>query len=112
VLQNLIGNALTHAPNSRIRVRVDATAEAATVSVEDEGPGIPADQLPLLFDRFYRGAGSGAGGLGLGLYISRMLVEAHGGEIWAESGVGKGSSFHVRLPWRPLHAPPATDPLA
>ena len=68
-------------------------------SVADRGPGIPAEVLPHLFERFYRGQPTtGAAGLGLGLYIARMLVEAHGGRIWAASEPGVGSTFTVALP--------------
>ena len=71
----------------------------ARLSVADQGSGIPADALPHLFERFYRGQHAAAeAGLGLGLYISRMLVEAHGGRIWAVSEPGAGSTFTVALP--------------
>jgi signal transduction histidine kinase len=70
------------------------------VSVTDHGPGIPPADLPKLFERYYRtGAARGAReGLGLGLYITRMLVEAHGGRIWAESELSRGSVFSFTLP--------------
>ena len=69
----------------------------ALVSVQDSGPGIDPEHVPHLFDRFYR-ASTRSSGLGLGLYISRILVEAHGGRIWAESQPGQGSTFTVALP--------------
>jgi signal transduction histidine kinase len=66
----------------------------------DHGVGIAADVLPRLFERFYQGQEPGvSSGLGLGLYIARMLVEAHGGRIWAESQPGQGSTFTVSLPF-------------
>ena len=70
------------------------------VSVQDSGPGIDPDHLPHLFDRFYR-ATTRSSGLGLGLYISRILVEAHGGRIWVESRPGQGSTYSIGLPLHP-----------
>ena len=100
VLDNLIGNAIKYsAPHSEIVVRTERVESEARVSVSDRGDGIPADALPSLFDRFYRGNNrSGEAGLGLGLYITRMLVEAHGGRIWASSQEGVGSTFTAALP--------------
>ena len=69
------------------------------IAVSDQGQGIPANMLPHLFELFYRvEQGRKADGIGLGLYITKMLVEAHGGRIWAESEVGKGSNFSFTLP--------------
>jgi PAS domain S-box-containing protein len=102
VLQNLLANAMKYAPDGgAIVVRVEELECEARVSVTDEGPGIAPDALPNLFGRFFRTAearASGAEGLGLGLYISRTLVEAHGGRIWAESTPGQGSTFTFALP--------------
>ena len=100
VFDNLLGNAAKYSrAGGEITIRVEATDSDARVSVSDEGGGISAEVLPLLFDRYYRGArGETAAGLGIGLYISRMLVEAHGGRIWAESAPGRGSTFTVALP--------------
>ena len=78
--------------------RVEKTVE---VAVSDTGYGISPEQLPYIFDRFYRVDPSRArttGGSGIGLTISKRLVEAHGGRIWAESEVGKGSVFTFTLP--------------
>ena len=98
VLENLIGNALKHgAEEGEVVVRVEEQEGEALVSVQDSGPGIDPEHLPHLFDRFYR-ANTGSSGLGLGLYISRILVEAHGGRIWVESRPGHGSTFTVALP--------------
>jgi PAS domain S-box-containing protein len=100
VLDNLLGNAVKYAPDGgEILVTVEAAGGQAYLRVADQGPGIPADVLPHLFERFYRGNHTaGEAGLGLGLYISRMLVEAHGGRIWAVSALGAGSTFTVMLP--------------
>ena len=76
-------------------------ANALIMSVQDEGPGIPADDLPRLFDKFYRGSRRSVSrheGPGMGLAISRGIVEAHGGKIWVESSSGIGSTFFFSVP--------------
>jgi signal transduction histidine kinase len=107
VLTNLLLNAAKFAPRgTEIVVRVSRRGDEAVVEVTDQGPGIPSEQLPRLFQRFYRSSGGGQGeGLGLGLYIAKGLVEAHGGRIWAESPAkapnglpGRGSTFGFALP--------------
>src|SRR3712207_1368720 len=100
VLDNLIGNAIKYSPQGgEISVQVEATAREGRVRIVDRGVGIAADVLPRLFERFYQGQEPGvSSGLGLGLYIARMLVEAHGGRIWAESEAGQGSTFTISLP--------------
>ena len=101
ILTNLWSNALKYsAPGTR--VTVDARVEDGWVvtSVTDRGPGIPPEELPRLFERYFRGATGRERGEGveLGLYITRRLVEAHGGRIWVESQVGVGSTFSFTLP--------------
>jgi PAS domain S-box-containing protein len=101
VVLNLLTNAVKYSPNGgSIRVRVEPLDGHARLSVSDSGIGIPEDALGRLFSRFYRVESTLAGGegLGLGLYISRSLVEAHGGQIVAESTVGVGSTFTITLP--------------
>ena len=100
VVDNLLANAVKYSPRGGdVMVRVETAAEQARLAVADRGPGIPADALPHLFERFYRGQHApGATGLGLGLYIARMIVEAHGGRIWAFSEPGNGSVFTFALP--------------
>jgi two-component system, OmpR family, sensor histidine kinase VicK len=101
VVENLLGNALKHGgEEGEVVVRVEERATEALISVQDFGPGIDPEHMPHLFDRFYR-ANTRSSGLGLGLYISRILVEAHGGRIWAESQPGQGSTFTVVLPRHP-----------
>jgi len=100
VLTNLISNALRHtSENGRISVVASAQGDAIVVAVSDSGRGIPAEDLPRIFDRFYKGHGSR--GSGLGLTIARNLVTAHGGEIRAESEEGKGTTMTVTLPLQP-----------
>jgi signal transduction histidine kinase len=108
VVQNLAGNALRYAAaGSTIRVDARREADEVVVSIADRGPGVAPDDLPRIFDRFFRGAQRGKSeGLGLGLYISRLIVAAHGGRIWCESTVGEGSTFRFALP---LHAGAAAD---
>jgi PAS domain S-box-containing protein len=103
VLDNLLGNAIKYSPAERpVLVAIEADKLEARLSVADQGPGIPADVLPHLFERFYRGQHpTGEPGLGLGLYISRMLVEALGGQLTVASVPGKGSTFTVALPLAP-----------
>ncbi len=101
VLVNLITNALKYSPpDAPVVIRVGRLDGDALISVTDQGMGIPLEDLHRLFERFYRAkAGKQrAEGLGLGLYITRLIVEAHGGRIWAESQVGKGSTFFFTLP--------------
>lgn len=101
VLSNLVENAFKYGSKEfEVVIRVEDDEEEARVIVADRGPGIAAEQLPQLFDRFYRADTTGVGGLGLGLYISRMLIEAHGGRIWVDSEVGEGSTFTFALPKR------------
>jgi signal transduction histidine kinase len=68
------------------------------VQVRDDGPGIPEDDLPQVFDRFWRAGNAKQEGTGLGLYIAKGVVSAHGGRIWAESTLGIGSTFSFSLP--------------
>ena len=105
VLLNFLTNAHEYSPE-RASIRVSARQNDANVevSVKDDGPGIPSEQLEHIFERFTRGdAGltQRVGGSGLGLAISKSLVELHGGTIGAESEPGKGSTFYVRLPEAP-----------
>jgi signal transduction histidine kinase len=109
VIANLLSNALKYSSDaSAVTIGVDEQDGAVHLSVRDEGIGVAADEMPRLFRRYGRADGavaSGVDGLGLGLYLSKGIVEAHGGHIWAESaGVGQGTTFHVILPRTPLPA--------
>lgn len=101
VLANLLTNALRHTSSGgRVRVTARRSGDEVVVTVADTGEGIDPEDLPHVFDRFYRGRKERPEhlGLGLGLGIAKALVEAHGGRIWAESEKGKGASFHFAIP--------------
>ena len=102
VLGNLLNNALQHTPKGgEIKLGANAEAGNAKLWVSDSGPGIPPEELPQVFDRFYRGDRSrkreGAGS-GLGLAIARSLVQAHGGSLRVESEADNGATFTLALP--------------
>lgn len=101
ILGNLLSNALKFTPEGGV-IDVHAHRDGSSVrfTVIDTGPGIPADELPHLFDRFYQTRGNPvkSKGLGLGLSICKGLVEAHGGRIWVESLPGMGAGFNFTLP--------------
>jgi signal transduction histidine kinase len=102
VLQNLVANAIAYAPpGGEVTIRVEDPGAEARVSVTDQGAGIPAEELPSLFEPFVRGEAGARSrrGLGLGLHVSKLIIEAHGGDIGATSpGAGKGSTFYFTLP--------------
>ena len=112
VVNNLLANALKFAPpGSLVKVELEAPAERrvvrgwrraredgrAVVRVEDQGPGVPADQQKRIFDKFHRGSRKGSHGFGLGLAISREIVEAHGGRLFIERSSTEGTVFGVEL---------------
>ena len=101
VLTNLLDNALKSAPASPIDVRVDLAAGEARVSVSDQGPGMSEAELSRVFDKFVRGRTSTPAGTGLGLYISKQIVDAHGGRIEATSAEGHGATVSFTLPLVP-----------
>lgn len=112
VFRNLLGNAVKYSPHGgEIVVQIRRQAGEVLVAIRDQGLGIEAAALPHLFERFYRANETAAGiqGVGLGLYITKELVEVHGGRIWVESaGPGHGSTFSFTLPY----AVPAGAPVA
>ena len=105
VLDNLLSNALKFSPEGGIvkaLMRPELKAGVLEVAVSDMGPGIPADELPHIFERFYQGSNKSkhsTPGSGLGLALAKKVVEAHGGRIWIESEVKKGTTvrFILRL---------------
>ena len=100
ILVNILSNALKYSnPGTPVHLRAWLNDEEVVVAVSDQGRGIAADEIPNLFERFDLATGMRkAEGVGLGLDITRVLVEAHGGRIWVESEVGKGSTFFFTLP--------------
>ena len=103
VLANLLDNARKNAPSEiPIEVTLEQTENVARLIVEDHGPGIDPDQLERIFDKFVRGRAGAVTGTGLGLYISRRIVDAHEGRIWAESRPGESTRFIVELPCQTL----------
>lgn len=102
VFSNLIDNSIKYGrPKSKVRLTARVISGWAVITIEDEGQGIPADELPHIFDRFYRGKRSRDvvwQGSGLGLAISKALVELHNGHIQVDSRVGKGTCFTISLP--------------
>jgi signal transduction histidine kinase len=97
-----VDNALKYSPSGgEITVTLKTYPRKVEFSVHDQGVGIPEDHLALIFEKFHRvdnRATREIGGTGLGLYVSKSIIEAHGGTIWAESSPGEGSTFHFTLP--------------
>jgi signal transduction histidine kinase len=103
IMDNLLGNALKFTPpGGRITVDVVRLQKEVQISVADTGPGIPGDALPRIFEPYWQ-VQKTRSGMGLGLFIARTLVQAHGGRMWVESTVGRGTTFHFTLPF-PLAA--------
>ncbi len=106
ILTNLINNAIKYSPKGgtvTVRGKMEDD-DKVLISVSDQGVGIPEEHLPKVFDRFHRVDNRDTrevGGTGIGLFLVKHLVEAHGGEIWVESEIGKGSTFHFWLPTNP-----------
>jgi PAS domain S-box-containing protein len=98
VLANLVVNAIRYTKQGEIRISAEPRGHYVAVSVSDTGGGIPAEYLPHIFDKFVQVPGAATGGAGLGLAISRLIVEAHGGQISVQSELGHGSTFTFTLP--------------
>lgn len=101
VLINLLTNAIKYSPKAnKVEVFLSNTKDQVTIGVKDYGLGIAADKLSQIFSRFFRIEGNdpGISGLGIGLYLTSQIVDRHNGKIWAESELGKGSTFWVTLP--------------
>jgi two-component system sensor histidine kinase KdpD len=99
VLTNLLLNAVAHTPaETSIQVRASAQDGMLTISVLDDGPGLPRHALPFIFDKFYRAPSARTGGTGLGLAIVKGLVEAQGGHVEAANRPEGGAAFRIRLP--------------
>ena len=109
VLSNLVGNAIKFTKaGGRIDIVVERIDHEVRFAVIDTGPGIAPDKLPAVFERFWQVAKADrlGLGLGLGLYISKSIVEEHGGSIWVDSRVGEGSTFYFTLPAAAPERPP------
>ena len=99
VFANLIMNAIKFSSRGdTIRLHRELKGNELQFAVTDTGPGIPSDMLEAVFDRFWQVGKNDRRGLGLGLYISKCIVEAHGGTIWVESTIGVGSTFFFTIP--------------
>jgi PAS domain S-box-containing protein len=99
VISNIVGNALKFTPrDGAIALRARLSGEMVEIAVADTGMGIPAEHLPHIFDRFWQADRRKMAGAGLGLAIAKGIVEAHGGRIWVESEVGRGTTFHFTIP--------------
>jgi len=100
VVTNLLDNALKFtSPGGTVRLRGEASGDVCHVTVADDGAGIPADELPHIFDRFWHVLrGAKKRGTGLGLTISKEIVERHGGQLKVTSAVGKGTTFTFSIP--------------
>jgi len=115
VFANLIGNALKYSPG-KATVTIgggrDPNQDMIRFTVTDSGPGIPKAEQPFIFNKYYRvkGVRERTDGVGLGLSIARHIVEAHGGRIWVESEVGRGTQFTFTLPMaaRPIETESVT----
>ena len=107
VLANLVSNAIKFTPPSgKIVLRVEAQEGGVLFSVRDTGTGIPPDKLEMIFERFWQVGQNDRRGLGLGLYISKCIVQGHGGRIWAECAPGSGATLFFTLPALPKEPRP------
>jgi len=109
VFENLLSNAIKYAPGATVVISISREEAHAHVTFQDNGPGIPAQYLPHIFERFFRNPEQAPNvrGTGLGLYICRQIIEAHHGKIWVESFVGEGTNFHLLLPYQQPSKPSA-----
>jgi signal transduction histidine kinase len=95
----LVDNAIRHSPSGgEVRVAVRQSGSAAFLDVEDQGRGVRPEDMPHVFDRFWRASGAPTGGTGLGLAIAKWIVDWHRGTITVSNRVGGGAQFRVRLP--------------
>jgi signal transduction histidine kinase len=103
VLLNLVGNAIKFTDTGEVRITAATANGHFSISVTDTGPGIPEEHHARIFEQFHQVDSSNTkakGGTGLGLAIAKEIVEMHGGRIWVESALGKGSNFQMELPIR------------
>jgi signal transduction histidine kinase len=101
VLKNLLGNAIKFTDNGSITLKADVVENHLLITVEDTGVGISSSELEKIFTKLYQaytGDDRKNEGAGLGLYICREIIKKHKGEIWADSEIGKGSCFSIKIP--------------
>lgn len=101
VITNLFDNAVKYTPSGKISIGLTGNDDVVQIYIKDTGPGIPTEDIPHLFQKFYRVDNSATrtiGGTGLGLFICRKIIEMYKGRIWVESSLGKGSTFYINLP--------------
>lgn len=101
VITNLFDNAVKYTEEGKVSIGLTGNDQVAQCYVKDTGPGIPAEDVPHLFQKFYRVDNSATrtvGGTGLGLFIARKIIELYSGRVWVESELGKGSTFYINLP--------------
>lgn len=101
VITNIFDNAVKYTEEGKVTLAITGNDEVVQVRISDTGPGIPAEDVPHLFQKFYRVDNSATrtiGGTGLGLFICKKIVELYGGNLWAESEVNKGSTFYINIP--------------
>jgi signal transduction histidine kinase len=100
VISNLLSNAIKYSPGGEIIIEGHVNNRNAIICVKDEGPGIKPEDLPHIFDRFYRGPDQArkTKGAGLGLYLAKAIIEAHGGKIWVDSGSVNGARICFSIP--------------
>ena len=101
VIDNVFSNSIKYTEQGEITIALDANEEVVQIKIQDTGIGMSAEDIPHIFEKFYRVNSSATqtiGGTGLGLFISKKIVELYGGQIWAESTLGKGSTFYITLP--------------
>ncbi|HZW03371.1 MAG TPA: ATP-binding protein [Anaerolineaceae bacterium] len=106
VFENLINNAVKYAPGSEVQFSVENTLDGVSINISDEGPGIPAQSLPQLFQRFYRVPDRSihVHGSGLGLFICKQIIDAHQGTIEVKSEIDAGTQFKITLPRNPVQS--------
>ena len=103
VFENIVNNAIKYAAGSEILITINSSETHAVLTFQDFGPGIPDKYLPFIFNRFFRSPETpNIHGSGLGLFICKQIIAAHHGEIAASSEVGKGTTFTISLPIRPI----------
>jgi signal transduction histidine kinase len=114
VISNLVDNSIKFTPpGGQVWVTVWQEGDQVRLSVRDTGIGIAPEEIRKIFDRFYQVDSSAtrrAGGVGLGLYISQEIVRQHGGRIWVESELGRGSTFYISLPINQTPSPSGREP--